>query len=227
MKFDVLVREAEVAERTLLSNFLPLLRECLPEVAIDVEESIASLHVSNEPGMGGSLSTNTMAMQAENWSSMKLGSHWLYFLVTVFGIGLSRTRSWVLFYLMLRGMSTLSECFGLCFINAELPCSSQFPLRHNIGCRGLCLWCIRNGGGQQWAGRNRGRVLPNVSVNSKWVGRKFLVLSTLLLIGVRVSKEQKQQDKTPYDVRVSFNFQLHSVDRTRFNVDCLVWKVGT
>ena len=43
-------REAALADGALMCNYLPLLRECLPEVAADVEEDLASLIAQTEKG---------------------------------------------------------------------------------------------------------------------------------------------------------------------------------
>lgn len=43
-------REAALADGALMCNYLPLLRECLPEVAADVEEDLASLVAQTEKG---------------------------------------------------------------------------------------------------------------------------------------------------------------------------------
>lgn len=43
-------REAALADGALMCNYLSLLRECLPEVAADVEEDLASLIAQTEKG---------------------------------------------------------------------------------------------------------------------------------------------------------------------------------
>lgn len=44
-------REAALADGALMCNYLPLLRECLPEVAADVEEDLATLVAQTEKGV--------------------------------------------------------------------------------------------------------------------------------------------------------------------------------
>jgi len=43
-------REAELAQAALLRSYLPLLRDCLPEAAADLEQDLSSRNVPVEAG---------------------------------------------------------------------------------------------------------------------------------------------------------------------------------
>ena len=43
-------REEELAQAAILRNYLPLLRDCSPEAAADLEQDLASRNVSVETG---------------------------------------------------------------------------------------------------------------------------------------------------------------------------------
>jgi len=160
-------REAELAQATLLRDYLPLLRDCLPEAAADLEQDLASQNVSMEIGWTNSLYQVPLfsLYLLICWSSQRLC---ILQVLLVF----------VLESVMSCRVTTIYEHLEIYWVNyLEFVLSSghikALTSSESGVCRRLCIWCIRNGWGVQWSRGWWRWVLPYVSTRP-WASRFFL-----------------------------------------------------